>query len=111
MVARNDVAREKIGRGVGWGSMSFGNASGGLTDELLHSPLHDRSPKTGTNVLTVLNVLVKKAVAWDVRTEAHPRIRRSVLRNGPLHREKSRAKIQNLREDNGAGSPGTRSKR
>src|SRR2546422_9222349 len=28
--------------------------------------LHDRSPKTVNNVLTVLNVLLKKAVEWDV---------------------------------------------
>ena len=28
--------------------------------------LHDRAPKTVNNVLTVLNVLLKKAVEWDV---------------------------------------------
>src|SRR5262245_56396559 len=32
----------------------------------LKKQLHDRSPKTVNNVLTVLNVLLKKAVEWDV---------------------------------------------
>jgi len=32
----------------------------------LKQHLHDRSPKTVNNVLTVLNVLLKKAVEWDV---------------------------------------------
>src|ERR1700730_9166152 len=32
----------------------------------LKSHLHDRAPKTVNNVLTVLNMLLKKAVEWDV---------------------------------------------
>lgn len=35
-------------------------------DQRLKHRLRDRAPKTVNNVLTVLNMLLKKAVEWDV---------------------------------------------
>ena len=41
-------------------------AGGGLCGGASHEAEENRSPKTVNNVLTVLNTLLKQAVAWDV---------------------------------------------